>query len=285
MNFINKASKLALSVLTLGMMIAGCQKMDRPALGKYPTDANPPGGPLKFFAAYDGSNSNQSMAAVDSIRANFGVVSGSGSFVSGGVEGNCWSGNLTSYIVYPSANDFGSSTSFTISFWMNITLANKDNVNADGVLALASSNNFWGNVTFYADHTTGGNSDSMDLKMYIRNGSNDNWDFAGYTGNNRWPHMYDGNWHHVVFTYDATSKTGTFYRDGVVFDKKTNESCAFDSSPAQFVVGSFEQAAGVQGSLASNTWMSCFPGKLDNIRLYGVALAASDVQALYNAKH
>jgi len=284
MNFINKTIKTALSILVLGMIITGCQKMDKPALGDYPKDANAPGGPLKFYAAMDGANANKSMASVDSIKANFGVVTG-GSFVSGGVSGGCFQGALNNaYIVYPSANDFGSAASFTISFWMNITLAQKDNVNADGVLALASANNFWGNVTFYADHSTGGNSDSMDLKMYIRNGSNDNWDFAGYTGNNRWPKMYDGNWHNVAFTYDATAKTAIMYRDGVQFDKKTNESIAFDNSPAQFIVGCFEQAAGVQGNLAGNSWMSCFPGKLDNVRLYGIALSASDIQALYASK-
>ena len=41
---------------------------------------------------------------------------------------------------------------------------------------------------------------------------------------NRWPNMYDGNWHHVAFVYDAASKTGTLYRDGVQFDQKTNET-------------------------------------------------------------
>jgi len=277
---IYKAIKSVLAILVLGMISTGCQKLDRPALGNYPKDANAPGGPLKFYAAMDGVNTNPGMASVDSIRANFGVVTG-GSFVTGGVSGGCFQGALNyGYIVYPSANDFGNSSSFTISFWMNIPLSKKDNVNADGVLALASGNNFWSEFVFYADHSTGGNSDSMDLKLAIGGG----WDFANYVGNARWPHMYDGNWHHVVFTYDATAKVGTMYRDGVQFDRKTNETIAFDGAAAQLVVGCFQQAANVQGSLSGNTWMSSFPGKLDNVRLYGIALSASDVLALYNSK-
>ena len=40
--------------------------MDRPVLGNYVKDANPPGGPLKFYTAFDGVD-------VDSIRANFAI--------------------------------------------------------------------------------------------------------------------------------------------------------------------------------------------------------------------
>ncbi|MEJ0102172.1 MAG: LamG domain-containing protein [Bacteroidota bacterium] len=171
-----------------------------------------------------------------------------------------------------------------MSFWINVTLAQKDNSHAVGVLALASSTNFWGNFTWYADNTTKGPSDSMDLKIYFRNGTADNWDFAGYTGTARWPHMYDGQWHHIAFTYDAAASTGTLYRDGVQFDQKTNETIAFDGNASQLVVGGFEQAANIQGDYAGNTWMAGFPGKIDNIRLYGEALSASDINALYTNK-
>lgn len=53
------------------LLLAACQKMKRPALGDYPQDTNPPGGPLKFYAAFDGTSSNPLMNAVDSIRASF----------------------------------------------------------------------------------------------------------------------------------------------------------------------------------------------------------------------
>ena len=265
-------------LFTLGVLINSCQKMDQPPLADYPKDANPPGGPLKFYAALDEKN-------VDSIRANYGTFNDA-SIVDGGVSGMCaqFDGSKNGFINYPSANDFGQSTSFTISFWINITLAQKDNVNADGILAVASSSNFWGNVCFYADHTTGGNSDSMDLKIHFANGSGDNWDFANYIGANRWPHMYDGQWHQVAFTYDSPSKTGTVYRDGVQFDQKTNETIAFDGNASQLVLGGFQEAAGIVDSYDNNTWMSGFPGKMDNVRLYGEALSAADIKSLYDNK-
>jgi hypothetical protein len=124
----------------------------------------------------------------------------------------------------------------------------------------------------------------MQLKFHFANGSGDNWDFAGYTGDSRWPNMYDGQWHHVAFAYDASSKTATLYRDGVQFDQKTNETIAFDGNDAAFVVGGFQEAVNIVDTYANNTWMSGFPGLLDNIRLYNTPLSAADVMALYNNK-
>lgn len=260
----------------LTLAFASCDKPKHPALpSDYPKDVNPPGGPLKFFAAMDGSS-------VDSIRANFGVDNNA-TFVTG-VSGKAIQYTQNGYTAYPSANDFGKSTSFTISFWMNITLAQKDNVNADGILALASTSNFWSNVCIYADHTTGGNSDSMDLKFHFANGAGDNWDFAGYTGNARWPKMYDGQWHNVAFVYDSTSQTATLYRDGVQFDQKTKEVIAFDGNVSQLIIGGFQEAAGIVDTYENNTWMSGFPGAIDQVRLYGEALTAADIQSIYNNK-
>ncbi|MBS1747327.1 MAG: LamG domain-containing protein [Bacteroidetes bacterium] len=261
-----------------GLLLNGCQKMSQPPFGDYPVDANPPGGPLKFYAAMDEKN-------VDSIRANFGTFNDA-SIVDDGVSGKCaqFDGSKNGFINYPSANDFGQSTNFTISFWINITMAQKDNNHAVGVLAFANSDNFWGNITFYADNNTKSPSDSMDLKIHFgASDGGDNWNFAGYNFGNAWPKMYDGNWHQVAFTYDASSKVGTVYRDGEQFDQKTDQDIAF-TSPSQLVLGGFQQAAGITDSYDNNSWMAGFPGKMDNVRLYGEALSAADVKSLYDNK-
>lgn len=258
--------------------ILSCNKPERPALGDYPKDTNPPGGPLKFYAAFDGK-------AVDSIKANYGVATDA-SFGTGVTDQAAqFDGSKNGYISFPSANDFGLSKSFTISFWMNITMAQKDNNHAVGVLSFANSKNFWGNITFYADNNAKSPSDSMDLKIHFNApGNGDDWNFAGYNFANAWPHMYDGQWHQVAFTYDSATATGTVYRDGAQFDQKTGQSIAFENS-SQLIVGGFQQAAGITDTYAKNTWMAGFPGMLDEIRLYGIALSASDITALYNNKH
>ncbi len=265
------------TIIAFAIVVGSCNKPEHPALGDYPKDTNPPGGPLKFYAAFDGS-------AVDSIRANFGVLNNA-SFGTGVSDSAVQlDGSKNGYVSFPSANDFGQATSFTISFWMNITLAQKDNNHAVGILAFANSKNFWGNATFYADNNAKSPSDSMDLKMHFNAANNgDNWNFAGYNFSHAWPKMYDGNWHMVTFTYDSASATGTVYRDGVQFDQKTGQSIAFENT-SQLIVGGFQEAAGIKDTYANNTWMAGFPGKIDNVRLYGVALSASDVAALYNNK-
>jgi hypothetical protein len=46
-------------------------------------------------------------------------------------------------------------------------------------------------------------------------------------------------------------------------------------------LGGFQQAAGIQGDYGGNTWMAGFPGLIDNVRLYGTTLSASDIAGLY----
>jgi Concanavalin A-like lectin/glucanases superfamily len=284
-----KIIKSLMVALVIGLVIAGCEKMTRPVLpANYPQDKPvTPTTSLRFFLPFDSTSPADKQLNIrfaDSISNYPSFFPDPSTTAVPGVSGTAYQGSLTTYLHYYSANDFGSSTSFSFSFWLQIPLASKDNVNADGVFALASTSNFWGEITAYADHTTGGNSDSMDLKFHFANGTGDNWDFSNYVGASRWPHMYDGNWHQVAFTYDATSKTGTMYRDGVQFDQKTNETIVFDGNASQFVVGGFQEAASIVDTYSDNTWMSSFPGALDQIRLYNVALAASDIQALYSGK-
>ncbi len=277
MNLKNRIIQNLILVLAFVIGISSCQKIVHPALpGNYPKDTNPPGGPLKFYAAMDGSS-------VDSIRANFGVDNNV--TYAPGVSGKAaqFDGSKNGYIAYSSANDFGTSASFTISYWINITIAQKDNNHAVGVIAFANSNSFWSNIVFYADNNTKGTTDSMDLKIHFSNGNGDNWNFAGYNFSHAWPHMYDGKWHQVAFTYDAPTSTGTVYRDGAQFDQKTNQTIVF-ANPSQLVVGGFQQAAGIQGNYGGNTWMAGFPGMIDQVRLYGVALSPADVAALYANK-
>lgn len=282
----NKIIKNGTLVLAMAFAITSCEKIVHPALGTYPKDTNPVGGPVKFYTAYDGINA-------DSIRAVFASTDSATSYTTGisgkaiqfnPILGANGADSVYSFLSYPNANDFASSTSFTVSFWMKIALAQKDNVNADGILALSSTTNFWGNMTIFADHYNYV-SDSMQLKFHFANGPGDNWDFAGYTGVNMWPSMYDNVWHQVVFVYDAPSQTATLYRDGVQFDQKTNETILFDGNASNLVVGGFQEAVGIVSDYPSNGWMSSFPGAIDQIQLIGEAYSAAQVATSYANKN
>ncbi|MDP4262769.1 MAG: LamG domain-containing protein [Bacteroidota bacterium] len=277
-----------LTVLVAVVAVSSCQKMKKPELASnYPTDQTvTPTTELRFYLNFDSTTADDKQINLrfkDSISAYPSFFPPSSVSYAAGVRGTAYKGALDGYIHYLNANDFAKSTNFTIAFWLKTTIAEKDHNNADGILAIASTTNFWSNAVIFADHESS-TSDSMQLKFHFANGSGDNWDFAGYTGGSRWPHMYDGQWHHVAFVYNSATKTATLYRDGVQFDQKTNETIAFDGHESQVVVGGFQEAASIVDTYANNSWMSGFPGLLDNIRLYNKALSTAEVLALYTNK-
>jgi hypothetical protein len=287
MNTKNILRSAALAMVA-GLGLTACQKLSKPGLPKdYPTDnVTLPNGPLRFYIPFDSTSPADKQINVrfkDSISQYPSYFPDPSTTAVTGVRGTAYQGSYTTYLHYINANDFGKATSFSISFWIIVPLSLKDHGNADGILAFSSTTNFWSNICVFADHESS-TSDSMQLKFVFANGTGNNWDFAGYTGANRWPHMYDSTWHHVVFVYDATAKTGTLYRDGVQFDQKSNETIGFDGNESQVVVGGFQEAVNIVDTYANNSWMSGFPGAIDNIRFYNSALAATDVQALYNNK-
>lgn len=284
-------NKIGTSVLLASLvcgLLMSCQKTPRPALPRdYPTDnITLPTGPLRFYLPFDSSNADAKQINIrfkDSISGYPCFFPDASVTYTDGVSGTAYQGALDHYIHYYNANDFAQASNFTIAFWFRATLAQKDHSNADGVLALSSTVSFWSNFVVYIDHETS-TSDSLIFKIHFQNGSADNWDFAGYDGNKRLPHGYNGNWHHIAFTYDAGAKTGTLYYDGAQFDQKTNETIKFDGNASQLVVGGFQEAIGLVSTYADNSWMSGWPGDLDNIRLYNTALTATDVQGLYTNK-
>src|SRR5882762_5509030 len=138
---------IAILVTALGLTFFSCQNMERPALASsYPKDVNQPGGPLKFFTAFDGTTDNLLLNAVDSIRANFPATNPMTSIA--GISGKAIQGDGTVYLTYPSPNDFGSTvSSFTISFWEK-----RDGIpvsNAAFLFSLPSSAGHWSATTMF----------------------------------------------------------------------------------------------------------------------------------------
>lgn len=274
----NKIVKIAVFILAIGLGIAGCQKLARPALGNYPKDANPPGGPLKFYAAYDGSN-------VDSIRANFGTDNGNVTYVPG-VSGKAMQGDATGYIVYPSANDFKKSTSFTLSFWVKKAGPNKAGGGTSFAFGLATTKDIWTRMDMFLEFEDAGNPSSPDsaaCKFYL----NDQW--FEFTGVKRLPKVLDGNWHHLVFSFDQSTSTLTTYLDGAAYTALPNGFGIFKNNGGQV---NFSSSAGIvvggPGHYAvgktPDGWMGNFNGAIDQFRMYGTALSAAEVAALYASK-
>ena len=96
-------SKYALAALSMMVLATSCQKMERPGMGDFPEDTNPPGGPLNFYAAFDGTTDNALKNAVDSIRAAYPVDNPLASV--DGVSGKAVRGANKVYLKYAKPND------------------------------------------------------------------------------------------------------------------------------------------------------------------------------------
>lgn len=265
--------KNAVLILVASVAITACKKLERPKLGDYPKDANAPGGPLKFYAAFDGTTSNPLMNAVDSVRANFPSDNPLKSV--DGIKGKAVQGNGKQAIKYPSANDFNLSTSCTISMWVNNTV----NSNTELLFSLVSKDYWHGSSAFLlVEH---GTASACDFKFALE----DHW--VEFTGNSFKKPLLDGQWHHLAFTYDETSSILKIYFDGTeVPTPGTSGNLGLGKlnlkSSTNLVVGGWNKHAGLDGP--TDGWISAFTGKMDQFRLYGKVLTASEILALYNSK-
>jgi Concanavalin A-like lectin/glucanases superfamily len=278
MNLNNKIIKSVLFILVLFIAVSSCKKLNRPALGDYPTDVDPrfplyPGGPLKFYAAFNGITTNPLMNAVDSIRANFPSDNPLASVT--GINGKGIQGTGTKAIKYASANDFNGVTSCTISMWLNNTV----NPNTELLFSLASKDYWHESAAFLLlEHAA---VDKCTFKFALQ----DHW--VEYTNQSFTKPLFDGNWHHLAFAYDETTSKLKIYFDGVEVPTPGNSgNLGFGKmnikTATNLVVGGWNKHAGLSGP--ADGWIGAFTGKMDQFRLYGKVLTASEILALYNSK-
>ena len=274
MSLINKISKYSCIIMVAGTLATACNKLDRPALGDFPKDANPPGGPLKFYVAFDGTTNNPLINAVDSIRANFPSDNPLASVA--GVSGKAVQGVIDKAIKYPSANDFKNATSCTISMWVN----NNVNPNTEFYFSLTDKD-FWHNSGAFllVEHAT-------PTKCQLKFALMDHW--VEYIDNFNEP-LFNGQWHHLAFTYDETTSTVKVYFDGTEVPLPAGAAANFAglgkldlTRATNLVLSGWNKHAGIDGP--TDSWISGFTGKLDQFRLYNKALTATEIQALYNSK-
>jgi hypothetical protein len=253
-----------------------CQKMDKPELGDYPQDSNPPGGPLKFYAAFDGT-------LVDSMRANFGT--GTNATFSPGITGQAYKGSTSSYVVYPSANEFANATSFTVAFWM------KKDPHVDGaefVFAVPTTTDIWHKSEMFLliENINQSGGDSAAMKLVIQ----DQW--FEFINNQRLPNVLNGQWHHLAFVYDENTSKLTTYLNGVartglpasltdVKNAGNPRGPLTMKNVSKFIIGGPSHRA-----LGANPdgWMTNYSGELDQFRLYSTPLSAAEIMALYNSR-
>lgn len=275
--------KTILSVALVAFMAISCQKMDKPELGNYPVDANPPNGPLKFYVAFDGTTANPLMNAVDSIRANF--PSDNPFTTVDGIKGKGVTGVNQKFIKYPSFNSWASSSSFTISIWYKKDGQTKNNNGTNGpeyLLSMRAVNNFhWSNAVGFV--FLEGNNTACAVKTMFVSNTGDAW--FTWEGGQSIAGLCDNNWHHLVLTYDETTSQVKLFIDGVQNPNVKTWGGHGALNLATDKISEFRIGAGPSTSYASDDWLACtFKGSLDQLRMYSTVLTQAEIQALFTAK-
>ena len=291
MSIKNISSKLLWLLISV-IGISSCQKMTRPALGDFPQDhTTTPTTPLRFYANFD-SNS----VDAKQINIRFGdSISGYPSFFPAsditygpGIHGTAMTNTGESALQYINANDFASSSSFTVAFWEKIAGVPQSAQGAQFVMSLPDKD-YWHNSGIFLlfDHTgAGSTADSAAVTFAIK----DNW-FA-FHGKDKIPKIYNSQWHHMAFVYDATTSKLTTYVDGAALTGLSADATQQAgltgplnlnvNSVSGLIIGGWNKSVGVTGP--TDSWIHSFKGALDQFRLYNKALSAADVLALYNSK-
>lgn len=274
----------AAAFMALAVLATGCQKMDRPAMSDYPVDANPPGGPLNFYVAFDGTSSDPLMNAVDSIRANF--ASENPFTTIDGISGKAVQGVNKKKIKYGKPNDWATQAkSFTIGFWYKRDGQTKNNTGGNGpeyIASFKSNNGHWSGSSMLL-FLEGSNTACAVKVMIVDKNKADNW--FTWEGGNTIPGLLDNKWHQMSIVYDAATSAMTLYVDGVANPNKRNWGSHGNINMDNNAIEEMRVGAGPSNNIDSDDWLaSSWKGGIDQLRMYSTALTAAEIQSLVSGK-
>jgi hypothetical protein len=283
-NILVKSMLMMLPVAT----IIGCQKMDKPALGDYPEDhLASPTTPLRFFVSFDSTGDADKQINIrfkDSISGYPSFFPDNAIHAIAGKHGGGYESTADKYLAYINANDFPSSTSFTIAFWEKHNGVPESD--AETIFSIPSTNGHWSKTTMFLimDHKgSGATTDSAVIKFVLVDGPGnaDTWLVweKNSSGDGRIKGLYDNQWHHLAFVYNETTSMLSLYKDGVF--QSAREWAGHGPLKMQAGKVSNFYLGGKKDVKNDWEWGQSWIGGLDQFRLYNKVLTAAEIQALY----
>ncbi|MBS1529861.1 MAG: LamG domain-containing protein [Bacteroidetes bacterium] len=266
---------------TISLALSSCQKEFNPK--SYQPPKPPPS-----FSGYTNSKDIEPTHLVaywpfsgdlkDSLSSTTGVNTGT-SFA-GGVEGKGLQGANNAYVVSDVPSAIQNLHSFTMSVWINMP---QNTTGAIGILDIAHSQNFWGNLDLFFDNGSTATTGVLKVHMYNDAGSTsgvDGWE-GGYSVSNPW-----GTWIQVAVTYDDTAGKITVYYNGAPVGNNTPASFTplNWSAATKMVFGTlqFQTTPSLTAATGSQGWAGYLLGSMDQVRFYDEVLSSTQVSALYN---
>ena len=283
----NIKTKNALVILAMGLSIVGCQKLDRPELGDFPLDPDPPPytdlkTEFKFEESADDNGENQLVATeVKNVTYVDGVDGKAAKFGDGGYILY----KADNEIVYPNefkgfpADTLSNLGSFTLAFWMNGVGPVVGG--AQGLFAISNSAEFWGNLELFLENNDAGNEAFLKVHMFnagVASGNGEEWNEVKIPG-------ALGKWTHIAVVYDEKTSKLNVYSDGVAVipDKVLGGGSYGQVKFNNFngmVVGTYQfQTSPSLTNHGRESWAKSFNGAMDQLRIYDRALSQSEIQA------
>lgn len=283
----NIKTKNALVILAMALSIVGCQKLDRPELGDYPVDPDPPPytdlkTELTFEDNANDAGENQLEATEVKNVTYVGGVSGKAAKFG---DGGYILYKADNEVVYPNefkgfpADTLSNLGSFTLAFWMNGVGPVVGG--AQGLFAISNNAEFWGNLELFLENNDAGNEAFLKIHMFnagVASGNGEEWNEVKIPG-------ALGKWTHIAVVYDEKTSKLNVYSDGVavIADKVLgggNYGKVKFNNFNGMAVGTY--AFQVTPSLTTHgpeSWAKSFNGAMDQLRIYDRALSQSEIQA------
>jgi Concanavalin A-like lectin/glucanases superfamily/Immunoglobulin I-set domain/Immunoglobulin domain len=200
-------------------------------------------------------------------RANNGTPEGSPTFVPGkiGTEALYYSTDVTNlvynYVTLGSPADlaFSSNVSFSISYWIRLPTGY---VLGDLPIFCSAAKSYGNDgITIAPSYDAGGWSWSL-------GDGNDYWGLYGPDNS-----INDGQWHHLIHTFDRAAMVGTTYLDGVKVDATTLAGLGDIDTPGPFNIG--QDPTGTYGESGA--------ADLDDLGIWRRVLTPDEAYAIYQA--
>ncbi len=236
-------------------------------VGGYSSSSEIGSGHLIGYWAFDGS-------LIDSVSGT--SATGVNSGFSTGFKGQAYQGSANGYAISDLPAAIKNMKSFTIDFWINTPQ------NTTGMVApicITNINDFWGSLEMFYEN--GSTATKANMKVHYGFQQANNWFTTSFLSN-PW-----NAWQNIALTYDGATSTFNLYQGGSLVTGGTLTvaglgNAAFTAGATKIIFGteqfqcspSLGTAGGPQG------WASYLKGQLDEVRIYDVALSASDLQAL-----
>lgn len=266
--------KNMLLLITGTMLLSSCYKSFDPnsykptfTIGGYATSGDVGKGHLVGYWAFDGSY-------IDSVSGT--VATGVNTGFSNGFKGQALQGSANGYAISDLPAAIKNVKSFTIDFWINTP---QNTSSAIAPISISNVNDFWGALDMFYEN--GSTASSANFKVHYGWKQANNWFTTAFLSN-PW-----NAWQNIAVTYDAGSSTFNLYQGGSLTTGGSltvaglgNASFVDGATKIIFGTEQFQTTPSLGTAGGAQGWAGYLPGQLDEVRIYDVALSASDLKAL-----